>query len=368
MILHTQVTLDRSYGGPARTVPALCNSLAEYVDVALLSTITEADTRPLFQSTAYQLFTAKNRSLSRFAGALDQIPDVKMIHDHGIWLPSNIAVYRHARRMALPLVISARGMLKPWALRQKWFKKKIAWYLYQKKALNYASAIHATATSEAEQCRELGFDQPIAVIPNGVEFPESLPAKQENDKKIVLCVSRMHPKKGLADLLSVWAGIRDEGWQLVIAGPDEDGYRTQLENQVVAMNVQSVTFTGNLGDVEKWQAYANADLFVLPTHGENFGVVVAEAMAAGLPVITTVGAPWKLLEDKKCGWWIDIGVGPLQATLRQAMALSDTQRQEMGQRGKEICYERFSWNRIALEMNRVYEYLLLGSEKPDCIF
>jgi glycosyltransferase involved in cell wall biosynthesis len=366
--LHTLVTLDRSYGGPARTVPALCSRLAEHVDVALLSTITEADTRTLFDRTTYPLFTAKNKSLGEFTSALNEILDVNIIHDNGIWLPSSIAVYRYARRMGLPLVISTHGMLEPWALNQKWLKKKIAWYLYQKRALSYASVIHATAIAEAEQCRELGFDQPIAVIPNGVEFPGSLPEKQANDKKIILCVSRMHPKKGLADLLSAWAKFRAEKWQLVIAGPDENGYRAELENQVVAMNIQSVTFTGNLSDVEKWQAYANADLFVLPTHGENFGVVVAEAMAAGLPVITTVGAPWKLLEDENCGWWVDIGVDPLQATLRQAMALSDTQRQEMGQRGKEICYERYSWNKIALEMNRVYEYLLLGSEKPDCIF
>jgi glycosyltransferase involved in cell wall biosynthesis len=367
MILHTQVTLDRSYGGPARTVPALCDGLTNYADTALLSTITDAETDALFKQTSFTLYRAKSRSFRDFTDVLHRVNKIELIHDHGIWLPANMAAYRHATRHGLPLVVSTRGMLVPWALKQKWLKKKLAWHMYQKKILNYASVLHATAESEVEACRGLGFTQPIAVIPNGVEFPASLPEKQANHRKTILFISRFHPGKGLSSLLTVWKDLQNDDWQIVIAGPDENGHQATLEKQIVDLNLQSVSFTGNLSDDEKWQAYANADLFVLPTLSENFGVVVAEALAAGLPVITTKGAPWQLLEEEKCGWWIEIGVDPLRAALQEAMALSTTQREEMGKRGKEVCYERFSWNNIAQEMSRVYQHLLTGSEKPDCL-
>ena len=259
-------------------------------------------------------------------------------------------------------------MFEPWALNNKKWKKKLAWWLYQKRILMNADVIHATSEREAQNLRKLGCQQDIFIIPNGVDFPETLPSPQKQEKKTSLFVSRIHKVKGLMNLLKAWEQINSEGWQLKIAGPKEDGHQDELEAYINQHHLKNISFLGPLNDKEKWLEYVNADLFVLPTYSENFGVVVAEAMAAGLPVITTKGAPWKMLEDKQCGWWIDIDVEPLVEAMKEAMGLSDGEREKIGEIAQKLAYENFSWNKIAKEMNQVYDYILGKGSKPlSCI-
>lgn len=126
-------------------------------------------------------------------------------------------------------------------------------------------------------------------------------------------------------------------------------------------------FIGSVADKDKWKLYRRADLFVLPTHSENFGIVVAEALASGLPVITTKGAPWAELEKHQCGWWVDIGVEPLAKALNQAINLSPEERQTMGQCGRQLIEQNYSWDKIGKEMLAVYEWILGGDNQPDCV-
>jgi len=231
----------------------------------------------------------------------------------------------------------------------------------------------ATSAAEHESLRRLGLDQPVAIVPNGIdlELPETSPDtgtdKPGDRTRVVLFLSRIHPKKGIENLLQAWAGLDTTGWVLRIAGPGEDGYLDSMRRLAQRLGLAGrVEFPGAVSGEQKRAAYCAADVFVLPSHSENFGVVVAEALAHGLPVITTTGTPWQEIEGAGCGWWIDIGVPPLAAALGEAMGLSDRQRCLMGKRGQEYV-RRYSWDAIARQTAEVYRWVLGRGDRPDCV-
>ena len=333
-----------------------------------------------------------------------------VIHIHGLWSPFLHRVCEWGRARGVPFVISPQGMLTPWSLSQKRLKKQVARVLYQDRDLRTAALIHATAESEVEDVRRLGLRQPIVLAPFGVDIPEpSLPgrgASPRDGQRMAVFVSRIHAKKGLANLLDAWSRLKHlnasgtaglgvgEAWHLVIAGPDEAGHKAELLAQAARLGLSvaeqavapdgkvpltaDVLFTGPVFDAQKTSLYQQADLFVLPTHSENFGVVILEALACGLPVITTKGAPWQRLEDvgrptgdpsqpNRAGWWIDIGVDPLVVALREAMQATDEERARIGDNARWFAQEKYSWPAAAQAMNQAYDWLIHGGPLPGCI-
>ena len=363
-----------------------------------------------------------------------------VLHDNGLWLPTNHATARAARRNNIPLIISPRGMLTPWAMRFHGFKKRLAWWLYQYGDLQSAQVLHATSVQEAQEFRALGLTQPIAVIPNGVGLPRAESREQRAESRIqksevsplipdlrppasdlrprssglrtVLFLSRLHPKKGLLDLVRAWAAVKGKaesreqraesrsqksevsaqrsengsqmsasdlrpptsvlsfqsGWRVVIAGGDENGHREEIEAEIRKQKLEnSFQFMGEVADEQKWAVHGSADLFVLPTQSENFGIVIAEALACGVPVITTRGTPWEDLVTHRCGWWVELGVSPLVAALNEAMQLSDAERQAMGLRGRKLVEENYTWSAAAQKMVAVYQWMLNAGPKPEWV-
>jgi glycosyltransferase involved in cell wall biosynthesis len=377
-VIHTVASVEEDDGGPSRSVPAICCALAQRgVHVSLVtqrfgsrittaqlpssgtfSTVYSHGWRSKRLRFAYSTgFRAKLKSeYERFRPAI--------IHDHGVWLPSNVAAATMARFAHIPLVVSPRGMLEGWSLTHHATRKRIAWHLYQRKALSGATAFCATSRAEAEQIRKLGFTQPIAVIPNGVVVPElRKDGPERQGKSRALFLSRIHPKKGLPDLLQAWARIRPKGWELCIVGPDENGHLAQVVALVARLGLQDcVCFPGPASDTEKWNLYADSDLFVLPTHSENFGIVVAEALAAGVPVITTKSAPWGALLERDCGWWTDVGVNAIEAALREATASPREILRAMGRRGREYVAQALSWESAASQMSKFYGWIISGQK------
>ena len=381
-VVHVVASLHPSAGGPSRTVVQLTDALAGHsdVDVTLLSQGFAGEpsvpsggsaTRCLIESPsrrALQFGLPIRRELIRLGKS--QRP--ALIHGHGLWLPVNHWTSALARRHGIPLVIQPRGMLEPWALNHKALKKRIAMTMFQRQDLESAKLLVATAEAEYEGIRALGFRQPVAIIPNGVNFDASpfhrvAAVPSDRNARTVLFLSRVHPVKGILNLLHAWAAVMPQGWRLKIAGPDEGGHLAEVTALARALGIdQMVEFLGEVDGEAKRQAYLEADLFVLPTFSENFGVVVAEALAHGVPVITTRGAPWADLQTHACGWWVDIGVEPLVMALREAMALRDDERQAMGARGREYA-QRYDWDGIAQKTIDVYRWLLGDGSMPDAV-
>ncbi|MCB9433784.1 MAG: glycosyltransferase [Ardenticatenaceae bacterium] len=382
-ILHTIASLAPEIGGPARSITGLCDALA---DLALLIRLISLDLGRQFAAPIVPKSSRVETVLVRrqVAFGLQQIwiphfkkalvsavanGDVMLMHDHGLWEPSNQIAAQVAHEHHLPLIVSVRGTLEPWSWEQKKIKKTVAWYAYQRHNLSQAVAIHATSQLEAMHIRELGFKQPIILLPNGVGSPP-LPNKKitSSNVRTLLFLSRVHPKKGLLNLVKAFANLNPEKWQILIAGPDTVGHQAEVEGLVRALNLgQAVKFMGAVANDAKWKVYQEADLFVLPTFSENFGIVIAEALASGTPVITTKATPWHELETYQCGWWVEVGVEPLTAALREAMTLSNEERWQMGQNGRSLIENKYTWPSIAEQMAASYEWILHGGSPPSCI-
>ena len=343
--VHTVASLDPKHGGPSRSVPTLVSALLQ-TDVGAELSVWEGAGR------------------SGLDCAILNSPS--LLHDHGLWLPSNHASATAARRAGIPLVVSPRGMLEPWAVNHKRLKKWLAWHLYQRRDLASAALLHATSEAEAEGFRGLELRQPIAVIPNGVDLPPPCTRlERQEGLRTALFLSRLSVKKGIPHLLEAWAQVRPEGWRLRLVGPSENGHRAEMERLARALGLDDVAFEDPVYGDARWDVYADADLFVLPTLSENFGLVVAEALAAGVPVITTKAAPWAALEAHRCGWWVDIGVEPLAAALVQATSASPDVLHEMGARGRAYVEAHLGWGRIAESMETAYRWLLHGGPVPN---
>jgi len=378
-------TLTKSAGGPTFSVAALCEAAANAGVKHSLVTVQAPTGKPehlpnldlvetirvggfRFQTDRFfwsPAFKATLRSFCRTRG-------VDVIQSHGMWTQPNHVAACVARELGLPFIVSAHGTLEPWAWRHHSWKKRPAWWLWVHRDLRSAVVLRATARQEVEAMRTLGLRNPIALIPNGVDLPPVCQRSEIRDQKpgvrSALFVSRIHPKKGLLNLVEAWSRVRPVGWRVVVCGPDECGHTEQVQRAVAEAGLSGVfDFKSPVYDAEKAALYASADLFVLPTFSENFGLVIAEALAAGVHVVTTKGTPWEELHTHRCGWWIDIGVEPLAAALREAVALSDEQRRNMGRRGRRLVEENYGWPKIGRDMKAVYGWVLGRDPMPECV-
>lgn len=364
-------SVDNESAGPSYSVTALSWALRRLGHESTVMAVGMRAPEPgleIFPKSLVRLPLANRLTASRaLARALDvSATHGAVLHSHGLWLLPNIYPARSARRYGVPLLVSPRGMLGTEALAISRGRKRVVWALEQRRALDTAACFHATAESEAQEIRNAGLTAPIAVIPNGIDIPAGDPVPAS---RTILHLGRLHPKKGIDRLITAWARAaeRHPDWRLRIVGPSEIGCREALERQVKELRVPRVTFEGPLYGEDKLTAYRQSGLFVLPTLNENFGMVVAEALATGIPAISTKGAPWQGLEFQRCGWWVDHGVGAMEAALDAALALSDAERAAMGARGRIWMANDFGWDGIAMRMAQVYSWCLGHGDRPDCV-
>lgn len=296
------------------------------------------------------------RALARFD------PDV--VHLHGLWMYPARAVWEWHRRTGKPYVYSTHGMMSPVALTFSAWKKRIACHLFQDAALARAAILHATNETEAEEFRHFGLRNRIAVVPLGIHV-NPVPIVPMEPFRRVLSLGRIHPKKGLDRLIEAWARIEEHfpGWALDLVGPDEGGHMAELQKLTDRLSVQRVTFRSPLYGVERDICMAAAELFVLPTRGENFALTVPESLMMETPVIATHGAPWRGLVREGCGWWIGHGVEPLVTALEEAMRLTDVQRRTLGKRGRAWMLREYAWASVTDKMLEVYQDAIHASHE-----
>lgn len=372
-VIHVVPAITNEASGPSYSVVRLCESLiaqGEEVELVALD-LGPMQAPPAFLETFPIGLGPRRlgRSPAMHRWLIEQVrsKSVDLLHNHGMWQMNAVYPGWAARKGNIKLVVSPRGAFSEWAMQYGSVMKKVFWPAFQRPVLECASCFHATAESEYEDIRRLGFRQPVAIIPNGIDIPAVMP-KKYSELRTLLFLGRLHPVKGLNMLLPAWGEVQDHfpDWQLVIAGSDDSyygksGYLEELQRLSNQLDLKRVKFVGELRGMEKLQTYQDAELFVLPSYSENFGVTVAEALAMGTPAIVSKGAPWGGLAAQRAGWWIDVGWAPLAACLEDALSLSHGDLDAMGLRGRDWMESEFSWGHIGEHMADTYRWLLDAS-------
>jgi glycosyltransferase involved in cell wall biosynthesis len=374
-IVQVVTSVSAEASGPSYTVPSLSRALGRAGhEVELLSVLGPAlDTAAGFSHRVFQRARWPARlcrspqlfdALARAALAAD------VLHSHGLWMLPNVYPGWVRRAPGAPLVISPRGTLSSWALGHSRWRKRAAWALAQGRVVRAATCLHATAEDEYHDLRRLGLRQPVCVIPNGVDIPPEPGERVASDgPRTILYLGRLHIKKGIDRLLRAWAALAPSrpDWCVSIVGPDDGGHATELRALARGLGVPRVTFAGPVYGAEKQALYQRAALHVLPSHSENFGMTVAEALASGTPVISTRGTPWSGLEREGCGFWIEHGVEPLTVALSAATAMPRDALAALGARGRAWMRRDYSWDGVGRQMADVYHWLSGGGAAPASI-
>lgn len=380
-ILHTIPTVYGELNGPSYSVTRLCETLVDLnCDVELFSLKSNSDNSKNVISSInfksrefsrshffWKLGISRGMNIALREAALSG--EVSILHTHSLWMMPNVYPGIISRKYRISSVVSPRGTLSSFAMNSGSWVKKIFWPLIQRPAIRYSDAFHATSYMEYLDIRRLGFRQPVAIIPNGIDIPEYRKSNLNKPLRTLLFLGRIHPIKGLDMLLKAWADLEGlfPDWQLKIAGPDDGEYALGLKRLSKELALKRVVFSGPALGVNKWSELADADLFVLPTHSENFGVAVAEALASGTPVVVTKGAPWGRVEEVGAGWSVDITENALLKAFKEALPLSKNELNAMGLCGRSWMASDFSWGAVAIKMRDFYSFILLGGAKPDFV-
>lgn len=352
-IIHYIASIDQGGGGTTEYMRLLSKTLKNKTSLSIATGISanpitiDGVSVKFFNGSVLRWFSLVNE----FRTFLEsEKPDI--VHINGIWSPQNWGFQKAAQELNIKVVLSPHGMLESWILNRNPLKKKIALLLFQNKAIQKVDHIHATAQMEKDSIRKLRFKNQITIIPNGIDLSEMKKSKVEYGTKKMVFMSRIHPKKGIEILLEAWRSCDTTGWTLEIAGTGDALYTANLRDR--AQNLKNVHFIGAVYEETKWNFLRSADVMVLPTHSENFGIVVAEALAVGVPVITTKGTPWQDLENYNCGWWIDLSVINLELALFEVFNTSTDKLQEMGYNGKKMVKEKYDIEAIGKNMVELY--------------
>lgn len=285
-------------------------------------------------------------------------PDV--VHLHGMWMYPSLAVLHWHAACKKPFVISTHGMLSHVGLSYSKSKKRAVRLLYQDKAFHRAACLHATSLSEVHEIEDFGLRSPISLIPNGISRLDRTSLLCSSKTYRVLSLGRIHHKKGLDRLIAAWEKLPNDlrHWQLDIVGPEEGNYGEILRQQIIQTDSKNISIRGPVYGEDKIKLMAEADIFVLPTRNENFGLTVAESLMLEVPVISTRCAPWSGLENNRCGRWVEPSVDAISEALVELMRKPKEELNEMGLRGRTWMLREFDWTDISKRMLNMYQWMI----------
>lgn len=386
-ILHVIPSIASIRGGPSLAVIEMVRGLRQAgVDVSIITTNDNGDELldvPLGSWTEYESlpiqffprFSPPIASVREFAfsGKLTHwlwhhAPSYDLLHIHAIFsYPSTIAM-SIARLLHIPYIVRPLGQLTTWALQQSVTKKQIYLKLIEQSNLNHSNSIHYTSEQEQQEASHLHLLAPSVIQPHGLTMPELiLDARTElrdhlnlpPDEPIILFLSRLHPKKGLDITIPALAQLKHPRFTFLLVGEGSLDYEAEVETLLKAHHLSERTIrpgfvTGRLKDLY----LQGSDLFVLNSYSENFGIAVLEALAAGLPVITSphVGLASTLQAQNICR------IVPQEIeTIAQTIAESLThpaEMQAMSQRARQHVQEHYTWNSVALKLKSIYQTIL----------
>jgi glycosyltransferase involved in cell wall biosynthesis len=365
----------RRYGGLVEAAYRLCLSVSRAgCDVRVLTTNANGRDRVLslnpnrehpiasgfdVRYCPRKMRTAVSPALVRHMLSYARWADV--VHLSAVYSFTTFPTLLAARALHKPLVWSPHGALQRWRGSRRRLTK-VAWERACRIAMPRKVVLHLTAEQERDESMARFPGRETVVIPNGVTIPRRL-APQPGDGTMRLgFIGRLDPKKGIERLVDAVGLLRDEQLivKLALAGSGEAFYEDALKGRVRKMGLEpQVTFVGQVSGQAKRHFFEAIDLAVVPSHTENFGIVVAEALAHSVPVVASKGMPWQRLEERGCGLWVDNSPASIAHAIRQ---MTSAPLAEMGRRGREWMIEEFSWERVARDMCEVYSTLLFGKK------
>ena len=392
-ILQIVPSISLVYGGPSQMVLGLSAALARAgVDVTVLTTDSNGDTgqAPLdvpldraVEQDGYRLRYFRCSPFRRYKFSIDLLrwlyqnaKEFDLAHIHALFSPVSSGAASVARSRHLPYILRPLGTLDPADLRKKKQLKQIYATLLEKPNIAGAAAIHFTSTEEAKVSERFGVSTRDLVIPLGVIPPQPPltkggqipPQGNGGDLPLVLFMSRIDPKKGLNLLLPALENLLASGFKFhfVLAGgnPQDPDYEAKIKAQIQASPLlEHTTITGFVTGDRKTSLLQQADLFVLPSYYENFGIAVAEAMASGIPVVISDQVYiWQDVQQADAGWVAALNVESLTYMLKIALTESNEERQRRGERARVYALEHYSWDAIAQQTIGAYKEIL--SAKP----
>lgn len=363
-------------GGPALSTWLTIKGLRKHgVEAELI-------TRPLppenIIETELKPYFSKNPKLGPlayvpgFSASLDKIGKADIYHVQGVWMLHGTQMAHYARKHSIPYVVTLRGMLYPQALSTNANVKRYSMALYQADTLRNAAAIQATCVEEMEYYRQLGFKNPVAVIPNPIETDEIIEQPLSIKTKFRIgYIGRVHPRKHIERLIHSMTDLQGSlpnDAELLIIGGGDTLYEDFLHREVKRLNLSNVRFTGFLSGEEKNQAINSLSLLVVPSDFENFGNIVTEALVRGVPVVASKGMPWAELPEYDCGWWIDNDQPTINETILKAYRMGPDQLMKMGRNGRELILRNYSVEALGKKMQSLYNWILGDAEKPDFVY
>lgn len=369
--------LDVKYGGPALSLSLIMRGLREngVESMCLMEKI--FDTENLIDNSLpitylnhvllpsiYSFFTNEENSY-------EIIRKFDILHIQGLWGASTYYTARYARKYNKPYILSPRGTLYPQALALHKWKKQLAMVTMMNDSLTHANCIHATCVEERDYYWELGFKNPVAILPNAFDLSkvDSKP-KENQDKFRVGYLGRLHPRKHVERLIYAFADLRDElkDAELLIIGSDIPEYENFLKSETERLNLKNVKFTGFLTGEDKDNAIRSLSVMVLPSDFENFGNVVPDALARGVPVVCSKGAPWQSLVSNKCGWWIENSQEEINRTILEVKSKSSDELLKMGANGIHFVENELSYEVLGKKIKSLYEWIIDGGKVPDFVY
>ena len=305
----------------------------------------------------------------------EHVKKYDLVHISAVWNYPVLAGARGAYEAGKPYILSPRGALYPYTFKKKFWKKRIYFQLVVKKILERTSAIHYTTEDEKEQCHEfLGLKNRAVVVPNGLDLSEfsNSPSKKEffnkfphlAGKKLILYLGRINWKKGvdiLIEAFSVIARERKDVYLVLVGEDDGDGYKARMQSLAKKLGIaERVTFTGILTGREKLAAYRAAEIFILPSYSENFGMVVIEAMACKCPVIISnrVGI-YREVQQAEAGIIIEPAVSDIVKAIKLLIDNKEL-RKRISEDGYKLVKNQYDIDKVAENMIEVYENIVRG--------
>ena len=366
-------SLSLKSGGPSRSVPMMAKGLSEAgIDVTLLTNYSDDMNVHALDGTSVDIVALKDGFSPSRIEAMIRDKQIDLIQIQSLWSLEYHQMAKICRKLGIPYIITPRGMLEPWSLRQSALKKKLALLLYQKNDLNHSACIYTTSDMEAYNVHNLGIKAQCSVIPNGIET-DGYPCRKDKEmvKKQILFLSRIHEKKGIELLIDAWEDLVNDfpEWTVKIVGNGEEAYIIKLKSTIQQKNLEkNMEILAPVFGQAKVELYQNSSLFVLPSYSENFGMVIAEAMSCGVPVITTEFTPWSFLDEEKAGWSIRLNPESLEMALREALSIPSETLYEMGQNASRLVRERYNYRSVSKRVIKLYEWILNNTEKPSFVY